>query len=83
MSLSLAELDKLAKRTGCSEYDDCLSCPLPRCIYDDKSLGMEARGKDWRKRKARELLGMGVSIGGIAQKLGVSRGTVSRALKEV
>lgn len=31
-----AELDRLASQTGCSEHDDCLTCPLPNCIYDSK-----------------------------------------------
>ena len=29
--LSTVEQDMMAKDTGCSEHDDCLTCPLPEC----------------------------------------------------
>ena len=66
---------------GCDLADSCLSCPLPRCIYD------EAGGKQrWLKRlRAREMTRLfateGKGIKELALIFGVSQRTVQRALK--
>ena len=66
---------------GCDLADSCLSCPLPRCIYD------EAGGKQrWLKRlRAREMTRLftteGKGIKELALLFGVSQRTVQRALK--
>ena len=51
--LSLAELDRLAANTGCSEHDDCLTCPLSRCIYETVRGRISVRTEQ-RRGKIRE-----------------------------
>ena len=66
---------------GCDLADSCLSCPFPKCIYD------EPGGKQrWLKRlRAREIARLftsrGKGIAELALMFGVSRRTVQRALK--
>lgn len=66
----------LYKNTGCAEHDDCLTCPLPECIYvvrPNRTYG-----------KGRLIRGMSkhMSNSDIAQQLNISLRTVQRALKE-
>jgi len=66
---------------GCDLADSCLSCPLPRCVYD------EPGGKQrWlKRRRAREMARLfstkGHGIKELALMFGVSQRTVQRALK--
>ena len=66
---------------GCDLAESCLSCPLPRCIYE------EPGGKQhWLKRlRAREMARLftteGKGIKELALMFGVSQRTVQRALK--
>ena len=68
---------------GCDLADSCLSCPLPRCVYE------EPGGKQrWLKRlRAREMARLfttkGQGIRELALMFGVSQRTVQRALKVV
>lgn len=68
--LTVAELDRLAKDTGCRMHDDCLTCPLPECIYVTGRVGVI-------RDMARSM-----SKNEIAERLSISRKTVERALKE-
>ena len=43
MSMTTAELNRLAADTGCSKHDDCLTCPLPDCRYDTEAEVMKLR----------------------------------------
>jgi len=78
--LTIAELDRMAKDTGCSFHDDCLTCPFTGCIYESryeaKRMKRELRYAEIRKM-ARTL-----SISGISGRLGISKRTVQRALEE-
>ncbi len=65
---------------GCDVHPRCLTCPLPRCRYDEPG---------WRQRTERgerdtEILRMrlkqALSIGDLAAQFGVSTRTVHRAL---
>ena len=66
---------------GCDLADSCLSCPLPRCVYD------EPGGKQrWLKRlRAREMARLftteGKGIKELALMFGISQRTVQRALQ--
>ena len=75
--LTITEIDKLAKDTGCSEHDDCLTCPLPECIYiTGKPKASSRRYEDIRH------MFLTKSIQDIANELGISVRTVWRALRE-
>ena len=43
MTLNIKQLNRLAKNTGCKVHNDCLTCPLPQCIYDTESTCVEAK----------------------------------------
>ena len=66
---------------GCDLADSCLSCPFPKCIYD------EPGGKQrWlKRRRAREMARLftmeGKEVKELALMFGVSPRTVQRALK--
>lgn len=67
--------------TGCDIHPVCLTCPLPRCRYDEPG---------WRQREERdqrdsELLQIrlrnAISVEELAARFGVSARTVHRILK--
>ncbi|KKN72623.1 hypothetical protein LCGC14_0408650 [marine sediment metagenome] len=77
--MTLDELDRMAADTGCSEHNDCLTCPLPDCIY------VAERNVNRNAKKRRELIrqmATSNSASSIANQLGVHIRTVQRALKE-
>ena len=78
MSLSSATLNRLAKDTGCSEHDDCLTCPFPNCIYDTRRVNEAAKQRHSLIRSMSKYL----SNDRIAEQLGIHVRTVQRALKE-
>lgn len=66
--------------TGCDLYASCLSCPLPRCRYDDPggATAMLRTGRDeailnYAQRD-------GVSVDNLAEMFGLSRRTIFRVL---
>lgn len=66
---------------GCDLFASCLTCPLPRCRYDEPG-GVRAmlnRERDHQIRALRE--DPSLSVDGIADRFGVSRRTVFRALQ--
>ena len=75
---------------GCEFADDflsykssCLSCPFPKCVYDEPG-----GGQRWLKKlQAREMVRLfaseGEGVKEIALHFGVSQRTVQRALKRV
>ena len=78
--LTVAELDKLAKSTGCDIYNDCLTCPLSRCRYD--SSPVVAR-RVRRSIQIKQMLKQRYwSVEDLARHFGVSTRTVQRALEE-
>lgn len=66
--------DYLYEDTGCEAAEQCLSCPLPRCKYDDPS-GM----KRWRAiQEVITLIAAGKRTAAIALALGITERTVYR-----
>jgi hypothetical protein len=66
---------------GCDLYTSCLSCPLPRCRYEEPggAAAMIRTGRDATiLRLARE---DGVSVDRLAQMFGLSRRTIFRVLR--
>jgi hypothetical protein len=67
--------------TGCDLYPSCLSCPLPRCRYDEPG-GAPALLRTGRDATILRLAHEDrVSIDRIAQMFGLSRRTVFRVLR--
>lgn len=64
---------------GCEVNPSCLTCPLPRCRYEEPG-GLRAILNESRDRQIIELRGRGVSVDAIADRFGVSRRTVFRVL---
>ena len=66
---------------GCDLHPSCLSCPLPRCRYDDPGwLQREERGqRDAEILRARIAESLPVAL--LAARFGVSTRTVHRVIK--
>jgi hypothetical protein len=65
--------------TGCDIHSSCLTCPLPRCRYDEPG-GARKLLSDERDRTILQLRREGRPISAIASSFGVSRRTVFRVL---
>lgn len=67
--------------TGCDLYPSCLSCPLPRCRYDDPggaaAMLREGRDASILRLHHREQ----ASIDTLATMFGLSRRTIFRVLR--
>ena len=66
---------------GCSLHPECLSCPLPRCKYDDQGM------RTWMARQERDcrirgLHGSGLSAAKVAALVDCSQRTVFRVLSQ-
>jgi len=66
---------------GCEVHAHCLSCPLPRCRYDEPG-GLRAIVNSHRDRQIVALRSEGVSVDQIASLYGLSRRTVFRLTRE-
>ena len=64
---------------GCEVNPSCLTCPLPRCRYDEPG-GLRALVNSYRDGKMLELRLEGVPVEDIAERFSVSRRTVFRIL---
>jgi hypothetical protein len=64
---------------GCDIHPTCLSCPLPRCRYEEPG-GLRALLNESRDREIMELRTRGVSVEQLAVRFDVSRRTVFRVL---
>ncbi len=64
---------------GCEVNPSCLTCPLPRCRYDEPG-GLRAMVNSYRDGQMMELRMSGVPVEAIADCFGVSRRTVFRIL---
>ena len=66
---------------GCDLADSCLSCPFPRCIYDEPW----GRQRLLKGRRNREIVRLfrkgGKGVRELAKLFGVSQRTVQRTLK--
>lgn len=76
--MTLAGLNRLAKDTGCGLHSDCLTCPLPECIYVTGKVSVKAEQRRMTIRQMAKRMGEQE----IAEELGVCVRTVQRALKE-
>ena len=66
---------------GCDIHPQCLTCPLPRCRYEDPG-GLKGLLNGMRDREIVRLKARGMAIEDIADEFGVSRRTVFRVLTE-
>ena len=78
--------DSLPERTGyrddgCEIHPQCLTCPLPRCRYDEPG-GLTGLLNGLRDREIVALRSRGMAVEEIADTFGVSRRTVFRVLTE-
>ena len=76
--------DSLPERTGyrddgCEIHPHCLTCPLPRCRYDEPG-GLKGMLNAARDRQIVRLRTKGTAVEDIADRFGVSRRTVFRIL---
>jgi len=76
--------DMLPERTryqddGCEIHPQCLTCPLPRCRYDEPG-GLNGMLTRMRDREIVRLRMNGAPVEQIADEFGVSRRTVFRVL---
>ena len=66
---------------GCDVHPHCLTCPLPRCRYDEPG-GLRALLNSRRDRQIVALRLKGVAVEDLAGRFGVSRRTVFRILEK-
>jgi len=64
---------------GCEIHPQCLTCPLPRCRYDEPG-GLNGMLNRMRDREILRLRMNGAPVEEIADEFGVSRRTVFRVL---
>jgi hypothetical protein len=65
---------------GCDVHPQCLSCPLPRCRYEDKG-GLRGMINEHRDRGIIEARMKGLGAAEVAQQFNVSRRTVFRVME--
>lgn len=65
---------------GCQLSPSCLSCPLPRCRYDEPESRRDP-GKELRDRAIRNLHRSGIGAPELASRFGLSKRSVYRILK--
>lgn len=65
---------------GCNLYPSCLTCPLPKCRYDDPG-GASAMLRSGRDASIARLADQeGTTVDTLARQFGVSRRTIFRVL---
>ena len=64
---------------GCDIHSQCLTCPLPRCRYDEPG-GVRAMLNSYRDRQIMALRADGAAVDQIADRYSLSRRTVFRIL---
>ena len=64
---------------GCDIHAQCLTCPLPRCRYDEPG-GVRAMLNSYRDRQILALRADGAAVDQIADRYSLSRRTVFRIL---
>src|SRR5690242_7865623 len=68
--------------TGCDLHPSCLSCPLPRCRYDEPGWQQRSERGERDSEILRIRLKQAVPIGDLAARFGVSTRTVHRILSK-
>ena len=64
---------------GCDIHPHCLTCPLPRCRYDEPG-GLRAMLNSYRDERIVALRRQGAAVDEIAERYALSRRTVFRIL---
>ena len=64
---------------GCDVHSNCLTCPLPRCRYEEPG-GLRALLNEYRDRQIVSLRRKGASVDELAGQYRVSRRTIFRVL---
>jgi hypothetical protein len=64
---------------GCEVNASCLTCPLPRCRYEEPG-GLRALLNEYRDRQIVQLKMQGLGVDDLAVRFGISRRTVFRVL---
>ncbi len=64
---------------GCDIHPECLTCPLPRCRYDEPG-GLRGMLNAYRDQQIVALRGDGAPVDQIAERYSLSRRTVFRIL---
>jgi len=64
---------------GCDIHPHCLTCPLPRCRYDEPG-GLRALLNEYRGQQMLAMRRQGHSVNALAQRFRLSRRTVFRIL---
>ncbi len=64
---------------GCDIHPQCLTCPLPRCRYDEPG-GLRGMLNAYRDQQIVALRGDGAPVDQIAERYNLSRRTVFRIL---
>ncbi len=64
---------------GCDIHSQCLTCPLPRCRYDEPG-GLRGMLNAYRDQQIVALRGDGAPVDQIAERYSLSRRTVFRIL---
>ncbi len=64
---------------GCDVHSNCLTCPLPRCRYDEPG-GLRAMLNTYRDQQILAQRGDGAPVDQIAERYRLSRRTVFRIL---
>ena len=67
--------------TGCDLYPSCLTCPLPRCRYDEGAGRRRAADGPLEEEIVRLRRGEGRSIREVAARVGLSERTIYRVLR--
>ncbi len=66
---------------GCDIHSNCLTCPLPRCRYDEPG-GLRAMLNTYRDQQILAQRGDGAPVDQIAERYSLSRRTVFRILSQ-
>ena len=66
---------------GCEFYPSCLTCPFPKCVYEEPFIGVRRAKKRGRNEEIIERFYKGESIADLAKAFGVHKRTIQRAVK--
>jgi hypothetical protein len=65
---------------GCDVHPSCLTCPLPRCRYEQRG-GLRGMMNAYRDRQVLELREEGIEVPELSERFGLSRRTIFRILE--
>lgn len=73
--------------TGCHVHPACLTCPLPRCVYDETKeeylASVSARDAEIYAAAQQQQAEDGYDVMALARQFGVSRRTIHRAIARI